>query len=111
MARCGVDRFAQLAVSRLVHQLRRSSVAIFRGCTLSRLAVRHRVIHSRAAASSAWDKVCPPHDAAWRPDLVTVIEVVCLRIVEVDGALHEAEAEYPGVEVDVSLRIAGDGSD
>src|SRR5690242_720385 len=51
------------------------------------------------------------HDAPRRADLVTVVEVVRLRIVEVDRALHEPEAEDAGVEVDVTLRIAGDRGD
>ena len=34
-----------------------------------------------------------------------------LRIVEVDGDLHQAQAQHAGVEIDVLLRIARDGSD
>jgi hypothetical protein len=33
------------------------------------------------------------------------------RVVEIDGALNEAQAERAGVESDVAPRITGDGGD
>jgi flavin-binding protein dodecin len=50
-------------------------------------------------------------DAAWAAGLVAVVEVIGARIVEVDGALDEAQAEHTRVEVEVALRLAGDGGD
>src|SRR5690606_19254963 len=50
-------------------------------------------------------------DAPWGADLVTEIEVIRLRVVEIDRALDEPEAEEPGVEVEVPLRITRDGGD
>src|SRR5690349_8444919 len=44
------------------------------------------------------------HDAPRGADLVAVVEVIGLRIVEVDRALDESEAKEAGVEVDVALR-------
>ncbi len=51
------------------------------------------------------------HDPARGADLVTVVQVVALRIVEVHRALHESQAEHAGVEVDVALRVARDRAD
>src|SRR5437868_12315328 len=51
------------------------------------------------------------HDAPRRADLVAVVQMVGLRIVEVDGALDEPQSEQSGIEVDVPLRIAGDRGD
>src|SRR5215207_45908 len=51
------------------------------------------------------------HDAAWRADLVAVVQMVGLRVVEVDGALHEPQPEQASEEVDVALRVAGDRAD
>src|SRR5688500_11392372 len=39
---------------------------------------------------------------------VAEVEVVGAGIVEVDGSLHEAESENPGVEVQISLGVARD---
>ena len=41
--------------------------------------------------------------------LVAVLEVIGVRLVEVDGLLHQAQAEEARVERKVCLRVAGDG--
>src|SRR5688572_33508714 len=51
------------------------------------------------------------HDAARRPLGVAKIEVIGAGIVEVDGQLHESEAEDLRVEVEIALRVAGDRRD
>src|SRR2546423_5345130 len=43
--------------------------------------------------------------------LVAEIEVIGRRVVEVDGAFDEPEAENSGVEIEISLRVAGDTGD
>jgi len=43
--------------------------------------------------------------------LVTEIEVIGGRVIEVDGALDEPESEDAGVKVEVALRAAGDAGD
>jgi hypothetical protein len=48
-------------------------------------------------------------DTARGAGLVSVIEMVGGRVVEVDGLLDEAQAEQAGVEIDVRLGIGGDG--
>ena len=48
---------------------------------------------------------------AGRRGVISVIEMIGAGIVEVDGLLHEAQAEHPRVEVDVALRIRRDGGD
>ena len=50
-------------------------------------------------------------DGAGRSGVVAEIEVVGAGVVEVDGALDEAKAEDLGVEVEVALRVRGDGGD
>src|SRR5688572_23644020 len=50
-------------------------------------------------------------DAARRPLGVAKIEVIGAGIVEVDGQLHESEAEDLRVEVEIALRVAGDRRD
>jgi hypothetical protein len=45
------------------------------------------------------------------PHVVSVVEVVRSRIIEVDGALDEVEPEHGDVEVDVGLRVAGESGD
>jgi hypothetical protein len=35
------------------------------------------------------------------PTLITVIEVVGPRIVEIDGLLHQAQTERPGIKVEI----------
>ena len=45
------------------------------------------------------------------PSVVAEVEVVGAGVVEVDGALDEAEAEDLGVEVEVGLGVGGDGGD
>ncbi len=44
-------------------------------------------------------------------DLIAVVKVVSLWVVEIDGLLDGAHAEQSRPEVDVTLRIAGDGGD
>ena len=51
------------------------------------------------------------HDGAWGAGVVAEVEVVGAGVVEVDGALDEAEAEDLGVEVEVLLGVGGDGGD
>src|SRR6266851_964222 len=51
------------------------------------------------------------HDAPRSAHLIAVVEMVCLRIVEIYGALDESEAEQPDVEVEVALRVARDRGD
>ena len=51
------------------------------------------------------------HRRAGRADLVAVVEMIDARVVEVDGALDEAQAQHLGVEVDVALRRAADRRD
>src|SRR5436190_4405232 len=43
--------------------------------------------------------------------LVAKIEVIRFGIVEVDGELHQAKGEGGRIEVEIPLRIAGDGGD
>src|SRR5216117_908248 len=43
------------------------------------------------------------HDAARMPDVVAEIEVICVRVVEVDRALHEAQSEKSDEEIEVAL--------
>ena len=50
-------------------------------------------------------------DGAGRAGAVAVVEMVGAGIVEIDRALHEAQAERAGVEVEVALRVGGDGRD
>ena len=50
-------------------------------------------------------------DGAGRAGVVAEVEVVGAGVVEVDGALDEAEAEAFGVEVEIGLRVGGDGGD
>jgi hypothetical protein len=42
---------------------------------------------------------------------IAIVQVITTGIIVVDGQLDEAEAENPGVEIDVPLRIAGDRGD
>ena len=42
---------------------------------------------------------------------ITIVKMVSARIVEVDRALDQPQPEQVGVEVQVTLRIAGDGGD
>ena len=50
-------------------------------------------------------------DGAGGAEVVAEIEVVGAGVVKVDGALDEAEAEDLGVEVEICLRVGGDGGD
>ena len=50
-------------------------------------------------------------DGARGAEVVAEVEVVGAGVVEVDGALDEAEAEALGVEVEVGLGVGGDGGD
>ena len=42
---------------------------------------------------------------------ISIVEMVGIWIVEVDGELHQPQAQQTGVEIDILLRIAGDGCD
>jgi hypothetical protein len=42
---------------------------------------------------------------------IAEIEMIRSRIIEIDGAFHETKAEKPHIEVQISLRIAGNRSD
>jgi hypothetical protein len=53
----------------------------------------------------------PREDRAGRALLVAEVQVVRVGGVEVDGLLHEAQAEDAGVELDVPARVAGDHRD
>ena len=50
-------------------------------------------------------------DASRRARLVPVVEMVGGWIVEIDRLFHQAQAQQSGIEIDVPLRIAGDGGD
>jgi hypothetical protein len=67
-----------------------------------------------AGAGGAFADVGPGkegEDGAGGAEVVAEVEVVGAGVVEVDGALDEAEAEDLGVEVEISLRVGGDGGD
>src|SRR6266404_5109431 len=51
------------------------------------------------------------HDTPRSAHVIAVVEMVCLRIVEIHGALDEPEAEQPDVEVEVALGVARDRGD
>jgi len=51
------------------------------------------------------------HDGAGGAGVVAEVEVVGAGVVEVDGALDQAETEDLGVEVQVALWVGGDGGD
>jgi hypothetical protein len=42
---------------------------------------------------------------------IAIVEMVCGGVVEVDGLLHQPQAEDPRIEVHVLLRVASDGAD
>jgi len=48
-------------------------------------------------------------NATWLARLVTIVEVIYMVGVEVDRLFYQAHAEDACVEVDVLLRIAGEG--
>jgi hypothetical protein len=50
-------------------------------------------------------------NAAWMAELVTEVEVIGGRIVEVYSPLDEPQPQNAGVEVEISLRIARDTGD
>src|SRR5277367_6172489 len=50
-------------------------------------------------------------DGAGGSGVVSEIEMVGARVIEVDGALDEAQAENIGIEVQITLRIGGDSGD
>ena len=50
-------------------------------------------------------------DRAGRSSIVAEIKMVGARVVEINGALDEAEAQNIGVEIQIPLRIGSDGSD
>ena len=45
---------------------------------------------------------------SWRATVIAEIEVICPRVIEVDGALNEAQTEHQDIKIQVSLRIACD---
>ena len=49
--------------------------------------------------------------AARMSNLIAVVKMVCLWIIEVDGALHQSQPKHAGVEVDVALRVTADRGD
>jgi hypothetical protein len=53
----------------------------------------------------------PSEDRAGRSLLVAEVQVVGVGRVEVDGLLHQPQAQDVGVELDVLLRVAGDHGD
>src|SRR5450631_494160 len=71
-----------------------------------------RVDHPRPGATAGCaGELEPGQDRARGASLVAEVQVVRLRRVEVDGLLDEPQAEDAGIEVDVSLRVAGDHRD
>jgi hypothetical protein len=44
-------------------------------------------------------------------NLIAVVQVVRLRIIEVDGALDETQTQDTGVKVDIALRVAANCRD
>src|ERR1700722_11510324 len=50
-------------------------------------------------------------DRAWRPGIVSKVEVIGSGIVEVDGAFYETEPQHFGVEVEVPLRVGSNRGD
>jgi hypothetical protein len=50
-------------------------------------------------------------DRARMSDAVTVIKMICTRVVEVHRQFHQAQAEDVGVEIDIRLRITCDRGD
>ncbi len=50
-------------------------------------------------------------DGAGRAGLIAIIEVIGAGIVEIDGLLHQPQAEGLGVELDIAARIAGNRGD
>jgi hypothetical protein len=69
---------------------------------------RHRDLARTLAARPGTGPREEGHDAARRADLVAVVQVIGLRIVEVDRALHEAQPEQAGEEIEIALRITRD---
>ena len=65
---------------------------------------------ARTAAADAGPRKKRQHGAR-RADAVAVVKMIGGRVVEIDGALNEAQAERAGVESDVAPRITGDGGD
>jgi hypothetical protein len=44
-------------------------------------------------------------------DSIPVVQVVCTRIVKVDGELDEPQPEQPSIKIQILLRFAGDRRD
>ena len=44
------------------------------------------------------------------PQFVAVIKMIAPRIIEIDGAFYETKTEKSHIEIQISLRIAGDRS-
>jgi hypothetical protein len=72
---------------------------------------RHRRLPRAGAAAPRPGPGKEREQAPGRSVLVAEIEMIGLRIVEVDGALDQPEAQDAGVEIEVALRIAGDRGD
>src|SRR5882724_837611 len=51
------------------------------------------------------------NDCSRRADTIAEIEMVASRIVEIDGAFHQSQAEYLRVKIEIALRIGCDGGD
>jgi len=45
------------------------------------------------------------------PYAVSVVEMVCARVVKIDREFDEPQPQQPDIEIDVRLRMAGDGGD
>ena len=54
-----------------------------------------------------WPGKCR-QDCARRPGVITEIEVIGLRHVEIDGHLQRSKSEDTGIEVHITLRVTDD---
>jgi hypothetical protein len=62
------------------------------------------------AAPSTWPRE-KGNDGSGRADTIPEIEMIASRIVEIDGAFHQSQAEYLRVKIEIALRIGCDGGD
>src|ERR1017187_6224626 len=51
------------------------------------------------------------HDRSRTPQFVAVVEVIAPGIIKIHRQFHEPQAQHAAIEVDVLLRISGDGGD
>src|SRR4051812_34750685 len=72
---------------------------------------RHTHLANAGAAALSTRPRKEGEDATRRPFAITIVEVIGARVVEVDRLLHQPHPEGASVEVDVLLRISGDGRD